>query len=75
MIAIPPIVAQRVLEACLTGESDRPQLGQVRALRLTLWPQSGQGSVMATLNHRTPCAVKRAGIAPAEMSKNSHSGQ
>jgi hypothetical protein len=43
-------------------ESGRPQLGQVRALGLTSWSQSGQGLVMATFNYKAPCAVKRAGF-------------
>ena len=55
---IPPIIPKMILAACSPeDESGRPQLGQARALGLTRWPQSGQGFVMATFNHKAPCAV------------------
>jgi len=54
-MTIATITATTILTAGST-ESGRPQLGQVRALGLTSWSQSGQGLVMATLNHK---AVRR----------------
>jgi len=60
-MTIATITATTIFTAGST-ESGRPQLGQVRALGLTSWSQSGQGLVMSAFNHSPPCAVKRAAI-------------
>ena len=69
-MTIATITATTIFTAGST-ESGRPQLGQVRALGLTSWSQSGQGLVMATFNHVAPCAVNRAGFVDDMGSKRS----